>query len=79
MTEYKKVFVDEKQNRWVYLDDLGNKDTITLFTKSGKLITRTCQYYSNFYIHSSDSLVEKVKISYKGRYYFVTKDTILED
>lgn len=79
MTEYTKVFVDVKQKRWVMLDTFGNKDTITLKTVSGKLITRTCQYWGMFFIPAKRTTAPKCKISYKGKYMFVTIDTVLED
>ena len=77
--EFKKVFVDKKEKRWVYLDEFGNKSTITLKTVSGKLIARTCQYWSMFFIPTLRTTRPKCKISYKGRYIFVTEDTVLED
>jgi hypothetical protein len=77
--EFKKVFIDKKEKRWVYLDEFGNKDTITLKTASGKLITRTCQYWSVFFIPHQRCTKSKCKISYKGKYMFVTEDTVLED
>ena len=79
MTEYKKVFVDVKQKRWINVDAFGNKDTITLKTRSGKLITRTCQYWSMFFIPTKRTTAPKCKISYKGKYMFVNEDTVLED
>jgi len=75
---FKKVFVDAKHKRWINVDEFGNKDTITLKNTEGKLVTRTCQYWSVFFNPSTRSTIEKCKISYNGRYYFVHKDTILE-
>jgi len=76
---YTKVYVDKKEKRWINVDRFGAKDTITLRTESGKLITRTCQYWQMFFIPNLRESRPKCKISYKGRYMFVKEDTVLED
>ena len=37
MTEYSTYYLNNTGSRWVRLDRFGNKDKITLETKSGKL------------------------------------------
>ena len=59
--------------RWCYLDQFGRKDHITLKTESGKLITRTAQYYQ---IVAGEI---KIYITYKGDGLLVTEDYILDD
>ena len=59
--------------RWCYLDQFGRKDHITLTTESGKLITRTAQYYQIV----NDEV--KIYITYKGDGVLVTEDYILDD
>ena len=71
--EFRKYFLTDDKSRWFLVDSYGNRDKITLPTKSGKLETRTCQY------HFMLGGVEMVKISYKGRVHLVSKDTVLED
>jgi hypothetical protein len=78
-SKYSKVYVDKKEKRWINVDRFGNKDTITLKTVSGKLITRTCQYWQMFFIPHLRESKPKCKVSYKGQYMFVNEDTILED
>jgi hypothetical protein len=73
MTDYNTYYLDDTSSRWVHLDRFGNKDKITLETKSGKLITRTCQFYESF------GQFTKVQITYKGERMLVFPDTILED
>jgi hypothetical protein len=77
---YRTFYLNDKKSRWINVDTYGNKDKIVLSTTSGKLITRTCQYWGMFYRDLSDkTLVLKTKITYKGKSYFVTQNTILED
>jgi len=59
--------------RWCYLDQYGRKDHVTLKTESGKLITRTAQYYQIV----NDEV--KIYITYKGVGILVTEDYVLDD
>jgi len=59
--------------RWCYLDQYGRKDHVTLKTESGKLITRTAQYYQIV----NDEV--KIYITYKGDGILVTEDYVLDD
>jgi hypothetical protein len=71
--KYRTYFLNDNKTRWINVDNVGKKDTITLKTESGRLETRTCQYWSNF------TSGIKAKITYKRKVYFVTEDTVLED
>jgi hypothetical protein len=77
---YRTFYLNDKKSRWINVDTYGNKDKIVLSTTSGKLITRTCQYWGKFFLgDDAKSIVLKTKITYKGKIYFVTPNTILED
>jgi hypothetical protein len=77
---YRTFYLNDKKTRWINVDTYGNKDKIVLSTTSGKLITRTCQYWGKFVLSKDDkTIVLKTKITYKGKTYFVTPNTILED
>jgi hypothetical protein len=65
-------YLNNYGSRWVHLEN-GKKTTITLETKSGKLITRTVIYYEAFGNWTT------ALISYKGKKMSVFSDTILED
>lgn len=71
--EYQLYYLNNSGHRWVNLDRFGNKDKVVLKTKSGKLITRTAQYWESFGNFAA------VQISYKGKRMKVFPDTILED
>ena len=62
-----------KNTRWCYLDQYGRKDHVTLTTETGKLITRTAQYYQIV----NDEI--KIYITYKGDGILVTEDYVLDD
>lgn len=74
--KFKRYFLNPEHTRWVNMDDFGTKDKIVLKTTSGRLETRTCQYWAT-YIGSDN--IPKAKITYKGKRFFVTLDTILVD
>ena len=76
---YRTYYLNENKTRWFRVDLSANKDKITLSTKSGKLITRTCQYYMKSIDLKTRETVIKVKITYKQRILLVTRDTVLED
>jgi hypothetical protein len=65
-------YLNNHGSRWVCYED-GKKTTVTLETKSGKLITRTAIYYESFGNFAT------ALISYKGKKISVFNDTILED
>jgi len=65
-------YLNNNGSRWVAYED-GKKTTVTLETKSGKLITRTVIYYEAFGNWTT------ALISYKGKKMSVFSDTILED
>jgi hypothetical protein len=65
-------YLNNNGSRWVAYED-GKKTTVTLETKSGKLITRTVIYYESFGNWAT------ALISYKGEKMSVFNDTILED
>jgi hypothetical protein len=73
MTEYNTFYLNNTGSRWVRMDRFGNKDKITLETKSGKLVTRTCQFYKSFGNFAT------IQITYKGKRMMVFPDTVLED
>jgi hypothetical protein len=73
MTEYNTFYLNNTGSRWVRMDRFGNKDKITLETKSGKLVTRTCQFYKSFGSSAT------TQITYKGKRMMVFPDTVLED
>lgn len=75
---YRIFYLNDSKSRWIYVDRLGRKDKIVLKTKSGRLETRTCQYYMKFYKVDSKEFTVKCKITYKGNTLFVTEDTILD-
>jgi major membrane immunogen (membrane-anchored lipoprotein) len=70
---HKTYYLNNRGSRWVNLDKNGNKDKITLETKSGKLITRTAQFHEQF----GNSVT--TMITYKGKRMMVFADTKLED
>jgi hypothetical protein len=79
-TTYRTFYLNDKKSRWINVDTYGNKDKITLKTVSGKLITRTCQYWGKFFLDdNAKTIILKTKITYKSRTYFVTENSILED
>ena len=65
-------YLNNHGSKWVVFNE-GEKSTITLFTKSGKSITRTVIYYFSFGNYGG------ALISYKGKKIRVFEDTILED
>ena len=69
-----QVYLNRLQTRWIYVDEFGVKDKITLSTRNNRLETRTCQYW-----FKDEKGNIKCKIQYHGKVLFVTKDTILED
>ena len=73
MTEYNTFYLNNTGSRWVHIDRFGNKDKIALETKSGKLVTRTCQFYESFGNFAT------IQITYKGKRMVVFPDTVLED
>lgn len=70
---FKTFYLNNRGDRWIEVDEYGNKKLITLKTKSGKLITRTIQFYESF------GNFARMQITYKGKRMFVFSDTILED
>jgi hypothetical protein len=66
-------YLNNTGSRWVNMDSFGNKQLITLFTTSGKPITRTIQFFESF------GNFGRMQITYKGKRMFVFADTILED
>jgi hypothetical protein len=72
-TNYKQVFVNEAKTRFILVDEFGNKSKIVLKTKSGKYITRTEQFIE------LKNGKELTRITYKGKSFFVTVHTVLED
>jgi CYTH domain-containing protein len=81
---YRTYYLNDSRTRWIRVDKFGNKDKVTLKTKSGKLVTRTCQYYvrqlgAAHIAGDTPSLVDKIKITYCGNTMFVTASTVLED
>jgi hypothetical protein len=73
MAKYNTFYLNNTGSRWVNIDRFGNKDKIILETKSGRLITRTCQFYEQFGNFAT------VQITYKGKRMMVFPDTVLED
>lgn len=71
--EFKTYYLNNHGSRWVRLDSFGNKELITLQTESGKLITRTAQFFESF------GNFVRIQITYKGIRRYVFTDTILED
>ncbi len=65
-------YLNNSGTKWVAFED-GKKTTVTLETKSGKLVTRTVIYYEAFGNWAT------ALISYKGKKISVFNDTILED
>jgi hypothetical protein len=65
-------YLNNSGTRWVAFED-GKKTTVTLETKSGKLVTRTAIHYEMFGNWAT------ALISYKGKKISVFNDTILED
>jgi hypothetical protein len=65
-------YLNNSGTKWVAFED-GKKTTVTLETKSGKLVTRTAIYYEMFGNWAT------ALISYKGKKISVFNDTILED
>ncbi len=65
-------YLNNSGSRWVNLTN-GKRDKITLKTVSGKVITRTVQFWSSFGNFAT------ARISYKGRRIDVFADTVLED
>ena len=72
-TQHFKKIPLVNNTRWCYLDQYGRKDHVTLKTESGKLITRTAQYYQIV----NDEV--KIYITYKGDGILVTEDYVLDD
>lgn len=71
--EHNKVYLTENKLRYILVDSFGNKSKIVLKTKSGKYITRTEQFIE---LRNGKELI---RITYKGKSFFVNKDTVLED
>ena len=59
--------------RWFYVDIYARKNYFTLKTMSGKIITRTAQYYQQV---GHDV---RICITYKGKTRLVSKNEVLED
>jgi len=74
-----KVYLNSIKTRWCNINDVGDRDKIHLYTESGKLITRTAQYWEEFTSLVTGEKYIKCKITYRGKTYFVAKDTILDD
>lgn len=72
---FKTYYLNNTGSRWVNMDDFGNKQLVTLETKSGKLITRTVQFYEAFGLFVRPMM----QITYKGKRMKVFADTVLED
>jgi len=70
---YKRVYLTENKLRYILVDSFGNKSKIVLKTKSGKYITRTAQFIE---LRNGKELT---RITYKGKSFFVTSSTALED
>jgi hypothetical protein len=70
---FQTFYLNNTGSRWVNLDSFGNKELITLTTESGKLITRTAQFFETF------GNFVRIQITYKGVRRMVFADTILED
>lgn len=69
----KTYYLNNTGSRWVNLDNFGNKDKITLETVTGKLVTRTCQFWEQW------GNFAKCQITYKGKRRMVFTNTVLED
>ena len=67
------VYLVKDKTRWIKIDNFGNKSKIVLKTKSGKYITRTAQFIE------LKNGKELTRITYKGKSFFVNKNTVLED
>lgn len=65
-------YLNNSGSRWVVFIN-GEKEKITLETKSGKKVTRTAIYYESFGNFAS------VCISYKGKKVNVLTDSLLDD
>jgi hypothetical protein len=65
-------YLNNSGSRWVSYTN-GNKDSITMQTKSGKDITRTVSFWESF---GNFALAH---ISYKGKKIRVFADELLED
>lgn len=65
-------YLNQSGSRWVIFHN-GEKEMITLQTKSGKSITRTVIYFYSFGNFGG------ALISYKGKKIRVLMDTILDD
>ncbi|MDD5387674.1 MAG: hypothetical protein PHQ22_10815 [Sulfuricurvum sp.] len=66
------LYLNNSGHRWINLIN-GKRDKITLFTKNGKEITRTVNYWQAFGNFAT------ANISYKNKRINVFADTILED
>ena len=66
-------YLNNSGSRWVHIDSQGNKDKISLLTKSGKVIARVVNYWSSFGNFAT------ANISYKGKKIDVFADQVLED
>lgn len=73
INNYKKIFLTENRLRYILVDTFGNKSKIILKTKYGKYITRTAQFIE---LRNGKELT---RITYKGKSFFVTENTVLED
>jgi hypothetical protein len=74
-----KIFLNTIKTRWCNIDSNGDRDKIHLYTKSGKLVTRTAQYWEEFTSLVTGEKYRKCKITYKGKILFVSETTVLED
>lgn len=66
-------YLNNNGSRWVHLDAQGKRDKVTLETVTGKLITRTVNYWQSFGNFAT------ANISYKGKKLNVFADTLLCD
>jgi hypothetical protein len=65
-------YLNNTGHKWIVFEQ-GQKQKITLFTKSGIKVVRTVIYYESFGNFAT------ALISYKGKKMSVFPDTILED
>ena len=65
-------YLNNTGHKWIIFEQ-GQKQKITLFTKSGIKVVRTVIYYESFGNFAT------ALISYKGKKLSVFPDTILED
>jgi hypothetical protein len=73
VSTYNKTYLTENKLRYIFIDSFGNKSKIVLKTKLGKYVTRTVQFVE------LKNGKEWTRITYKGKSFFVTEQTVLED